>query len=317
MVTFAHISDPHVNRLFHPSHLSKLRWSLEDALLRGANHIVISGDLSSDADERDLKDCRKLFAELGILREDKLTLVIGNHDIYGGPHLAEDLFGFPSRCRRAEYDDRVMRFADIFAETFPSALRPLGRPFPFLKMVSRTAILGLNSVARHSHLKNPFGSNGRVADDELAAASLLLELPAATLAHNRIAVLHHHFIDEPEGGSELPTSNLIRKIEGETLKLRHKSNVVKSFIKGKVDLVLHGHVHVTSQYKYQGLRVSNGGGAVMPLLPGQGYAYNLHNTGENSVVSERRQVPIPATFDQWKVFRPKAVSIASPIAARA
>jgi len=54
MIKIAHLSDPHINLKYHPEHLPRLESVLRDALdVRGADHVVITGDLSSNADQRE------------------------------------------------------------------------------------------------------------------------------------------------------------------------------------------------------------------------------------------------------------------------
>src|ERR1035438_3788513 len=70
----AHLSDPHINLKYHPQHLPRLRRVLEDALGRmNADHIILTGDLTSNADTRDLRTIRRLFESLGIMKSSKLT----------------------------------------------------------------------------------------------------------------------------------------------------------------------------------------------------------------------------------------------------
>src|ERR1051325_3997206 len=158
----AHLSDPHINLKYHPQHLPRLRRILENALANGADHIVISGDITSNADIRDLKTARRLFESLGILKSSKLTIVPGNHDIYGGPQTAEDVLSFPERCRTTNTGERLAIFQENFAELFSDCIRLDGLAYPFLKRQKDVAILGLNTNAEYSLIGNPVGSNGEL-----------------------------------------------------------------------------------------------------------------------------------------------------------
>src|ERR1039457_4673226 len=138
----AHLSDCHINLKYHPQHLPRLRRALEDALERnGADHIIITGDLTSNADARDLLTVRRLFESLGILKSSKLTVIVGNHDIFGGPHLADDLLSFADRCRKLDFDEKVSIFQDMFAELFADTITMDAGGYPFLKRVKNVCLL--------------------------------------------------------------------------------------------------------------------------------------------------------------------------------
>jgi 3',5'-cyclic AMP phosphodiesterase CpdA len=128
VMRIAHLSDPHINLKYHPQHLPRLRRTLEDALQKGAEHIVISGDITSNADIRDLKTARRLFESLGILKSSKLTVVPGNHDIYGGPQIADDVLSFPERCRKTNTGERLAIFQEILQSSFRIAFDSTVQP---------------------------------------------------------------------------------------------------------------------------------------------------------------------------------------------
>ena len=82
---------------------------------------MITSDLTSNADRRDLAALLELFDQLDILDASRLTVVSGNHDIYGGPHLAEEVLSFPKRCQQCDYDELVGKFQEAFAPLFAMA----------------------------------------------------------------------------------------------------------------------------------------------------------------------------------------------------
>jgi 3',5'-cyclic AMP phosphodiesterase CpdA len=302
MIRIAHLSDPHINLKYHPTHLPRLRKVLTHALTESrADHIVITGDISSNAEQRDLQAARRLFQELGILHPERLSLVIGNHDIYGGPHLAEDLLSFPGRCNSRDYDKHVQDFYECYAETFVGTFGPLGSPFPFAKILGPVAILGLNSIARSGTLKNPVGSNGKVSDDEMEEFENLLKRKEVAKAEHRIVLLHHHlFRRKDEGKLHTPpeTNQLVHRFEHATLKLRGKRTLFNALNEGKVGAALHGHIHFTGDYYRKGVLCLNGGGAVYPVNTEEELKYNLltfaGDSMESSVieVNSRRRQPV-------------------------
>ncbi|HEX5316488.1 MAG TPA: metallophosphoesterase, partial [Candidatus Kapabacteria bacterium] len=189
----AHFSDPHINLKYHPQHLPRLRRAFEDALGRlNADHIIITGDLTSNADTRDLRTIRRLFESLGIMKSSKLTVIVGNHDIFGGPHLADDVLAFPERCKSLDYDEKLSIFQDTFAEAFADTITMSPHGYPFLKRVQNACLMGFNSVAEHSMLQNPVGSNGVITNEAQEQSKLLAQHHAWRAADMRIALLHHH-----------------------------------------------------------------------------------------------------------------------------
>jgi len=282
----AHLSDPHINLKYHPQHLPRLRRALEDALgCSNADHIIITGDLTSNADSRDLRTVRRLFESLGIMKSSKLTVIVGNHDIYGGPHLADEVLSFPERCKTTYYDEKLSIFQDTFAELFADTITMDPQGYPFLKRLRQNdrnsvCLMGFNSISRHSLIKNPVGSNGEIPKEmhpeviELAAHHAWKTAPA------RIVLTHHHFfrnrdIAHLEIADGISSRGLASRIEQRTLKLHGKRHLFKLFDKIGVDLVLHGHVHFTGSYERHGIDFLNGGGAVYPAFRAGGYFYNL------------------------------------------
>jgi predicted phosphodiesterase len=282
----AHFSDPHINLKYHPQHLPRLRRVLEDALGRmNADHIVITGDLTSNADTRDLRTIRRLFESLGIMKSTKLTIIVGNHDIYGGPHLADEVMSFPERCRTCDYDEKLSIFQDTFAELFSDTITMNPSGYPFLKRLRKNdrasvCLMGFNSVARHSLIKNPVGSNGHIPKEAQAEALELAGHHAWKTAPARIVLVHHHLfrnrdIAHLEIADGISSRGLASRIEQRTLKLHGKRHIFKLFEKIGVDIILHGHVHFTGEYARHGINCLNGGGAVYPTFRAAGYFYNL------------------------------------------
>jgi 3',5'-cyclic AMP phosphodiesterase CpdA len=280
----AHLSDCHINLKYHPQHLPRLRRVLEDALERNsADHIIITGDLTSNADVRDLLTVRRLFESFGILKSSKLTVIVGNHDVFGGPHLADDLLGFPDRCRKLDHDDKVSIFQDTFAELFADTITMDVGGYPFLKRVKNVCLLGFNSIARHSLIQNPVGSNGIISPEAHQQAFGLAKHHAWNTASARIALLHHHtFRPRDVGHLELADGisrgGIAARIEQRTLKLHGKRQLFKLFKAIEVDMVLHGHIHFTGSYLRDNITCMNGGGAVYPVFRGGGHYYNLIET---------------------------------------
>lgn len=253
----AHISDLHICTSGRHTNIKKTERLLEYLLLNSFDHIVITGDITDNASRTDLRAARKLFKKYELLSSDKLTLIPGNHDIYGGIDRAEDILHFPSRCRRTDYKKKVEDFFDIFSEAFDkiNTLSNSSR-FPFAKELEDAVLIGINTNDRYSKLKNPFAANGRVQKDEFRGLRKMLA-KLKDSGKPLILLSHHHFYKKPMTCSA--PSALWNKIEIQTMKLRGRKKLIKLLHNEGIRLVLHGHMHETADYLKKGIRFLNAG----------------------------------------------------------
>lgn len=260
----AHISDLHICVENKPQNLIKTRRLLEWALARGCEHLIISGDLSHDACAADFEALRRLLDEYGLLDWRRLSVVIGNHDIFGGVYLATDIPDFPSRCRRTDYTARVLDFARWFPEAFHNTEQPLAPlPFPFAKTLGETVLFGANSIATYSPFTNLLAANGRLAGRELQQLQCLLA-DRRHAARRKLVVLHHQFRSRFMAPPPLRSTceAVWDFLNFHFNKLYTKSQLLRLFAEQRVDLVLHGHIHVNAEYEMKGVRFLNGGGSL-------------------------------------------------------
>ncbi len=257
-----HISDLHIDAVNKKENLFRTRKILEYIHESGYDHLVITGDITENGDKDSFELTRKLLKQFGMLDESKTSLVIGNHDIYGGVHLAEEIVNFPRKCKYTDYDIKINEFEQYFPETFKNTYRPLrNNPFPYVKEFDDFIIIGLNSIARYSFIKNPFASNGTITKKQFSALSSILSSPA--YSKKRIIVLIHHHFTKDLFERESSVNYLWNKIERRTMKLYGKKSLMKLFRKYGVDIILHGHLHETRRYYRKGLLFVNGGGSVL------------------------------------------------------
>ena len=256
----AHISDLHFTTFFKKSNLGSINYMLEYAFKHKADHIVITGDLTDNADKNDFLILRDLFENLGILSSEKLSLVIGNHDIFGGVQTAEDIFSFPEKCRSVNFNEKVQDFYSYFSETFDNCVYfSEDTIFPFAKILDGVLIAGMNSIAEYSKAKNIFASNGAVSIAQFDATLKILENFNKDV-HTKIVLIHHHFskIKSKNSGS---FGGFWQNIEKQTMKLRKKKRLLNLFNQYDINLVLHGHYHETKEYHRNGIRFLNAGGS--------------------------------------------------------
>ena len=288
-LTIAHISDLHLSTEHKRANIKNTRRLLEFAIRRNVDHIVITGDIAANAERRDFEMARKIFQSYGLLDPLKLTLVIGNHDIYGGVQTAEDILTFPGRCKNTDYKEQVKEFRNVFHEAFERCIFPdAPKPFPFAKVVGDVVLVGLNSIARHSGVRNPLGSNGEVDKRQMQALEQILASGLLT-GKRKIVLIHHHF-SKMELQAQGAIHGVWGAIERQTMKLRGKKLLLDLFAKTNVDLVLHGHLHESRVYMRKGIRFLNAGGSVLGSIPGE-LSLNLVSIAGSKVDTTIHKLP--------------------------
>lgn len=257
----AHISDLHLCTNFKRQNILNTIKLIRHALDNGAEHLIITGDISDNADDADFIIFRDILKQFNLLRTDKATIVVGNHDIYGGPQTAEDVYKFPQKCASTDYHRKLYRFVQHFRELFENTHRPTEEMFfPFVKVLDKVLLIGLNTIDLYSKLKNPFASNGHVSKTQRKLFSQLLHLPELK-NKTKIVLAHHHFYKK----NVISTSSrktLWDKIEHFTMKLRGKKKLLNLFHENDVKLVLHGHSHEMMEYYRKGITLLNAGASV-------------------------------------------------------
>jgi 3',5'-cyclic AMP phosphodiesterase CpdA len=292
-LTIAHLSDLHLSPEFGRTNIRLTKRILRSLVAAGVDHIVVTGDITADAEARELEIARGIFAAHGLLDPHRLTVVIGNHDVFGGVHRAEDILSFPRKCRTTDYDAKVAAFREAFKETFQQSV-VVSQPgfFPFVKVLGSVVLIGVNTIARYSGVNNPLGSNGEIDDDQARRLERILLSPLFE-KKTKIVLQHHHFsrTDSPTEGA---MGNIWGTIERRTMKLRRKKRLARLYSKAGVDLVLHGHIHQSDRYVRYGIQCVNGGGTLyregdsalsVPLIRVDAGGITL---GEHRVESEGR-----------------------------
>jgi 3',5'-cyclic AMP phosphodiesterase CpdA len=187
----------------------------------------------------------------------------------------------------------VREFAQSFPEAFERTLSASSdNPFPYVKMVNDVVLIGLNSIARYSGVRNPLGSNGWVDDQQLDQFDRLVGSPLFA-GKRKIVLIHHHFCKLQRKG--LGTMHTVwGTIERQTMKLRGKKELLALFRKHGIDLVLHGHYHRTLEYIRKGIRFVNGGGSVVDELE-SGLHVNLVRVSNQGISVSVCRIPLESS----------------------
>jgi 3',5'-cyclic AMP phosphodiesterase CpdA len=255
-----HLSDLHINPNYHKINIEKTEFVISNAIRSGFDHIIITGDITHDADKQSFLVFRNILKKYNLLDSKKATITIGNHDIFGGVYSVKDLINFPDRCKAVNYEAKVLSFLSYFEELFVDCIFPSSNIFPFYKIVDDLILVGVNTNDIYSVVKNPLASNGKVAQREFEDLEKIFSMPQVK-EKRKIILAHHHFYKN-NYGAKSSTNELWNKIEGFTLKLRGKKKLIKLFRKNKVDLVLHGHSHENKHYQRMGIDFFNSAGSI-------------------------------------------------------
>lgn len=257
----AHISDLHFNTKLKRENIQKTKRLIRYALDCGAEHFVITGDISDNADEKDFKILRELLKNFNLLRSEKASIVIGNHDIFGGPQTVQEIVNFPRKCLAVNYHNKVTLFVQSFKELFQNTIRLHEESFfPYAKVLKNILFVGLNSIDEYSRIKNPFASNGHISKLQRHGIKALLSRNEFK-EKIKIILTHHHFYPK-NVASHSSERTMWNRIENHTMKLRGKKKLLKLFLENNVKLVSHGHSHEMKEYFREGIRFTNSGGSV-------------------------------------------------------
>src|ERR1017187_4352972 len=236
--TIAHIADPHIDMAMHPERLSSLRELLVRAIRNGVSHIVISGDIASVPEVSSWIAVRTLLQGLGIYHKARVSIVIGNHDVFGGPNSTFETFRFQRKCQRTNVEKNIRQFESVFAELFRGTLHPSDSPFPYVKVVGSHVFVGINSVAPFSLRHNPCASNGEVPARDIEWIDRQL---TRLSSYNKVIIMHHHLLNHK--AQFLKKRRLLHKLlywlEDKTLRLRDNTELIALFRKHAVEAVLH------------------------------------------------------------------------------
>lgn len=288
----AHISDLHLNPDYFPERTKAFYHILEKCRSLSVDHLVITGDITNQAKPKEFAHARSILKEFGYLDSSKLTVTVGNHDIFGGPYHAEDVLAFPGFCKGTNYDERLKEFYSAFRESFEDCKYVSGTSiFPFVKILHDIAFVGINSVAQWSSIKNPLGSNGDIGKHQYHQ---LKKIFASEILKGKtvIVLIHHHFNKMEKKKSSGKLERLWQAIELSTMKLWKKKRLFQLFKTVNVRKVLHGHIHHHREYSRKNIDFLNAGGTMFSASLGN-HMFHLFDVHGEAIEHSTINVPIP------------------------
>lgn len=268
MYKIAHISDLHICFKDDNKNGEKLVEILKEIESRKCDHVVITGDLVDNPVLKDNLYVKEILSHFNLMDKMKLSVVPGNHDVFGGAPSGINFFTFPSICENTNYKENVNNFIEVFRESFPE-----NTSFPYLKNLDNLALIGINSVDKWSLDKNVEGSNGRINDDEYEQLKNILS--SSEIKDKFKIILIHHYFSDLKNDEGYPKHNLWLKSVDWKMKLYGKKKLTDLFKKHKVNLVLHGHSHVNQIYNIKGVTYLNSSAAITPITDDHVRKYNI------------------------------------------
>lgn len=276
MYKIAHISDSHISFSDENGYGKRLVDLLKDLESRNCNHVIITGDIVDNPFKEDFQYVREIFSHFNLLDASKLTVVPGNHDIYGGTPKGQNCFRFYMNCKNYDFEKNVDDFIQTFKETFPS-----NHSFPFLKTINNMAFIGLNTLFQWSFKKNREGSNGYI--DEDAYKKLIAILSSEEVKDKyKFVLLHHHVNKSGANKERYPEHSLWLKAINWKMKMYGKKKLLDILKRYRVNLILSGHTHVNEIYNIKGLTVVNSSASIMPLTDDQKQMFNIISVPEEN-----------------------------------
>ncbi len=140
-----------------------------------ADHIVVTGDITNMAHEREFDQARAMLD--AVARSVEVTVVPGNHDLY-----------LPSIHRERRFPHHFLPF--LRSDLPELALDLPAGPFPCVKLRGPLAIIGLSSAVP----RPPFIAAGYVGDQQLDALGKVLAHPEVR-RRTPVILIHHPLID--------------------------------------------------------------------------------------------------------------------------
>src|SRR5581483_5686014 len=186
-----------------------LRQIVSDAGRHGADHLIVSGDLTAYALEEEFDGARSAL-EPYVQDKRRCTVIPGNHDTYT-----------PETVREQRFE---RRFGHLLESDLPEVARE--GPFPFVRLLEGAAVIGLKS-ARVPFV--PGASFGVIGKKQLEGVDMALSSPKL---HGRaVLVVVHHAPLTKAGRPDKPHHGLV------------DARALFKLVRGPRFAVLHGHIH--------------------------------------------------------------------------
>ncbi len=226
------LSDLHIDREVDRDSWKLAKAAFREAVAQGADHVVVVGDAfdCSTAMVQDQEKLRAFLAKEGLWHRDRLTIVVGNHDIFHTPHRGGRLHQAAEATQIALSDGQAMydRFCAWAGELASPADRYFEDDlFPLSKDLGFVRLTGLDTT-ESTTLES---SNASLSKSELP--------PPAAVADGKRHVLAIH--NAPVKG-RIGLKESIQGYAGGFSK-KHLRRLAGFADEAKVETVVCGHIH--------------------------------------------------------------------------
>jgi Icc protein len=279
MYKIAHISDIHIKNAKHV-HFEFFNKILKSIKKNDVDHILLTGDIVDYANPEEFRLVKNTLELFGYYHKDKLSVIPGNHDIYGGPSDKVPSYLYIQNSKKLNFKKTVTKFVNQFSEIQES------KNFPYLKNLGdNISVIGLNSIYEWDLHKNATGTNGYVHKNEIKKLERILN---ENESENKIKIIliHHHF-NEPMFRKSHIEQRLWLESEEYKMKLYNKRELSNIFEKYGVKFVLHGHTHISESYKINDVTYVNSSGCVNPFTKEKKREYHIITVGNNKTKIEK------------------------------
>jgi 3',5'-cyclic AMP phosphodiesterase CpdA len=285
----AHISDLHICANYLKQNITRTETLLKKAKSEAVDHLIVTGDISHTSQPIDYHIFRELLLKYDFYQSDKVTLILGNHDVYGGVHLLEEIFDFPNNCRNLDVPRKINTISQYFKAAFEGVVTAkIDHFFPNIKRVNNTVLVSFDSSAPYSLRTNLTASNGLINEEDMRLVENILQ-QEEYIGLRKVVLLHHHLSAQARlKNKENP--GFIRLFEQQTMRLYGRKKMLNWLQKQNIDLALHGHTHYNFDYSYKDVRIVNGGGSLKDESDGL-MKINLINLQSDRIDIETKSIP--------------------------
>lgn len=240
------LSDLHIDSDAAPASWDLAKRAIAGAVAEKPDHVVIAGDLfdSASAMRRDAALVKRSLRRAGLWHRDRLTVVVGNHDVFRTPHHG------PWAWRAKEVALALRGDAQDTYNEFSAWAGELARPddrlsgdddlYPIEKRLGHVRLWAANSTAATTHK----GGNGywpKRDDGLLRAASA-----ASHAGERRVLAIHNAPFE-----SEEQTLAQVLRLEFEFGFPRNEYRRLRKFIEdAKVETLVCGHIHTSDEWSW-------------------------------------------------------------------
>jgi 3',5'-cyclic AMP phosphodiesterase CpdA len=211
---------------------------LREMEIHGAEHLLISGDLTGYGMPDEFIAARNALGEFGRSRE-RCSVVPGNHDTFAPDAVERDYFG--------------AHFGQLLDTDLPE-YRAVG-PYPFVHFKGdEVAVVGLHSAQRAVFPGRAHGTLGRRQLDALASL-----IDDRRMRHRAVLVMLHHAPRRPDGTRDTYAHGL------------RDADDLDAILCGDRFAILHGHLHDRFHVPATSSRPQAFGAGSSTMLGNEGY----------------------------------------------